>query len=122
MKISTKEVRNGQHTGKVVWVCHYLQPGLLKKPLRNVPPTEVQIVCNEQLPKNKTVYYSEVHFRQVKNGKVLSKVISPVDNTGHRMHCGNELHVFDSEAECIEQWNSEVKSVRRKVKEMERNW
>ena len=112
MKIETKEVRDGKHTGKEVWICHYLRPDLDKKALRNVPPTKALIKSNDELPKNKTVYYSEDHFSPInKIGKVLAKVISPVDNTGYRMRAGNELHVFTKENECIVAWNDQVERV-----------
>ena len=112
MKIETREVRDGLHTGKEVWICHYLRPDLDKKALRNVPPTKVLIRSNEELPKNKIVYYSEDHFAPIsKSGKVLNKVISPVDNTGYRGRAGNELHVFTKENECIEAWNEQIDRV-----------
>ena len=112
MKIETKEVRDGKHTGKEVWVCHYLRPDLDKKALRNVPPTKALIKSNDELPKNKTVYYSEDHFAPInENGKVLAKVISPVDNTGYRSRAGNELHVFTKESECIAAWNEQIDHV-----------
>lgn len=109
MNINTTEVRDGLHTGKEVWVCHYLRPDVYKNPLRNVPPTKVLIKCNTELPKNKRGYYSKVHFAPISNkGKVLARVISPVDNTGFRSRCGNELHVFTEEAECVEAWNNQI--------------
>lgn len=122
MKIETKEVREGKHTGKEVWICHYLQPDLDKKALRNVPPTKVLIRSNDELPKNKTVYYSEDHFSPInKDGKVLAKVISPVDNTGFRGRCGNDLHVFTDERECVESWNKQINEVCDKLHQRELN-
>ncbi len=112
MRIDAKDVRNGSHLGLTVWVCHYLRPDLDKKPLRNIPPTKCVIVSNDELPKNKTVYYSKSHFVPIgKDGKRKSTVISPVDNTGYRMRPGNELNVFDNEQECIDQWHEELKIV-----------
>ena len=105
MQISTTEVRDGKHNDRTVWICHYNQPDLSKKPLRNISPTKCLIVSNDELPKNKTVYYSHSHFRPLNaKGKPLSRIISPVDNTGFRTRCGNELFVFDNEHECIEEW------------------
>ena len=105
----TKEVQQGKMNGETVWVCHYNQPDLNKKPLRNVPPTKCLVVCNDELPKNKTVYYSKSHFKPIgKNGNATSKVISPVDNTGYRMSEGNPLNTFATEAECISKWNEEL--------------
>ena len=97
MKILTSDVRDGKHDGDIVWICHYNQPDLNKKPLRNVKPTRCIVCSNDEPPKNKTVYYSNSHFKTLsKHGAKLSQVISPVDNTGYRCHIGNELFVFDS--------------------------
>jgi hypothetical protein len=110
MKIETQEVRDGKHNGKLVWVCHYNRPDMDKKPLRNLPPTKVLVRCNEKFKPKKTVYYSMSHFSPVnKDDKPLARLISPVDNTGFRGRTGAELSVFDTEAECIAQWNAELK-------------
>jgi len=109
MQIETKSIRDGKMIGDVVWICHYNRPDLDKKPLRNVPPTKVLIRDNDELPKNKKVYYSETHFSPIgKNGKAQAKVISPVDNTGYRTLCGNELFVFTTEEECNAEWNKQL--------------
>lgn len=109
--IETKSMRNGEIDGKIVWICHYNRPDLSKKPLRNIPPTRVLVCSNSELPKNKRVYYSESHFRPInKDGKPTSRIISPVDNTGYRMYCGNELFVFENESDCIKCWNDQLKS------------
>ena len=120
MQIKTKDVREGAKTGQEVWICHYLRPDLNKKPLRNIPPTKVLIQSNDALPKNKTVYYSHTHFVPIsKSGKVLAKIISPVDNTGYRMLAGNELNIFTTEKECISKWNEEVDLVCSKLEAKE---
>jgi hypothetical protein len=122
MIIKTKEVREGMHTGKEVWICHYLRPNSHTKPLRNVPPTKVLIKSNEELPKGKKVYYSEDHFVPIgKNGKPKAKVIPPCDNSGYRFHCGNELWVFTTENECILEWNTQVQEVCDVMKQNELN-
>ena len=109
MKINTQEVQNGQHNDEIVWICHYHRPDLNKKPLRCVPPTRVVVLSNDTLSKNKKVYYSTSHFRPIKeDGKVLSKVISPVDNTGYRSRSGTPLYVFTEEQECIDEWNRQL--------------
>jgi hypothetical protein len=116
MKIETKEIRNGARIGEVVYICHYLRPDLSKKPLRNLPPTKAVVCSNEGLPQNKTVYYSETHFKPIgENGKTKSQIISPVDNTGYRLMCGNEINVFDNKKECIECWNNELDIVLEKI-------
>jgi len=109
VRIETKQVRIGQLDGKIVWICHYNRPDMHKKALRNLPPTKVIIRSNDELPKNKTVYYSASHFSPLsKKGLPLAKVISPVDNTGYRSRAGNELHVFDNEEECNDAWNTQL--------------
>jgi len=119
MKIETKEVRDGKYLGKKVWVCHYNRPDMQKKPLRNLPPTEVLIRSIDELPKGKKVYYSEVFFSPLnKKGLVLSKVISPVDNTGYRSHCGNELYIFNNETECKKHWNTQLNNYFVKLDEL----
>jgi len=109
MQIETSKIRDGEMIGEIVWICHYNRPDLDKKPLRNVPPTKVLVRSNDELPKNKRVYYSGTHFSPIgKSGKATAKVISPVDNTGYRSLCGNELFVFTTEEECIEEWNKQI--------------
>ena len=109
MKIETALVRDGKHLGKKVWICHYNRPDMHKKPLRNIPPTEVLIRSIDELPKGKKVYYSDVFFSPLnKKGEPLSKVISPVDNTGYRVYCGNELHIFNNKKECVDHWNNQL--------------
>lgn len=101
MKISTEQIRDGGLTGETVWVCDFRQPDLNKKAIRHVKPTKVIVKSNNDLPKNKTVYYSENHFSPINDkGKITSKIISPVDNTGFRSRSGVELNVFDNEIEC----------------------
>ena len=110
MELVTKEIREGKHLGEIVWITHYSQPDLDKKALRNVPPTKCLIQPEETA--GKKVYYSETYFAPIgKNGEPTKRVISPVDNTGYRSHCGNELFVFTTEAEANEQWNEQVNAV-----------
>lgn len=119
MKIETALVREGKHLGKKVWVCHYNRPDMYKKPLRNIPPTEVLIRSIDELPKGKKVYYSDVFFSPLnKKGEPLAKVISPVDNTGYRGYCGNELHIFNNEKECKEHWNNQLNNYFVKLDEL----
>lgn len=121
MRIETKEVMEGSHVGRSVWICHYDRPDVDKKPLRSVPPTKCIITSNEDLPEGKTVYYSKCHFRPLgKNGEALSRVVSPVDNTGFRTRSGGKLNVFDNEADCIDQWNADIDVVIVRLHDMER--
>ena len=114
--LKTREVQEGKRNGDTVWVCHYNQPNLDKKPLRNIPPTKCMVVCNSELRKNKRVYYSESHFRPIgKNGKVTAKVISPVDNTGYRSLQGNPLSTFSNREDCECEWNDMLSIVEVKL-------
>lgn len=120
MKLINQEVRDGVFTGDTVWICHYLRPDVDKKALRNVPPTKVLIRSNSELPKNKKVYYSTVHFSPFgKSGNVQAKVISPVDNTGYRTNIGNELFIFTEESECVDEWNKQVSECCGRLEEQE---
>ena len=104
MKVDTKEITDGNLDGQVFWVCDFRfnEYSEATKPLRHVKPTEVIVVCNESLPKNKTVYYSESHFLPLnKQGDpIKSKIIAPFDNTGYRALTGTPLNIFTDEAEC----------------------
>lgn len=127
MQIVTKEVREGMHDDRVVWICHYNQPDLHKKALRNVPPTKAIILPNSKLPSNKRVYYSESHFAPLtKKEEITKKVISPVDNTGYRSLAGNDLFVFDNEDECISCWNEQIddhlESVNKIILSVRKTW
>lgn len=111
MKIDIHIIMNGGLDESIVWVCHYNRPDMNKKPLRNVPPTKVKVRSNVELPKGKRIYYSESHFSVLNSkGSSTSKILSPVDNTGYRSYCGNTLHVFDTESECIVEWNEQLNS------------
>lgn len=114
----TKEVTGGGMVGEKVWICHYLRPDLDKKPLRNLPPTECIVFSNDDLPKNKRVYYSSCHYRPAgKDGKAKSKVISPVDNTGFRSRSGNLLFTFNDKQDCIDSWNKQIEEAETRFKE-----
>lgn len=74
-------------TGKMVWICDYrANADPTKKPIRGIEPTPV--VVTDAKETNKTIYYSPIYFRPVKNGHVMSKVIAPMDNTGYRGYTG----------------------------------
>lgn len=94
--------------GKRFWICDYrLNSKKDSKPIRNVPPKLVQVFSNDDLPKNKRVYYSPVHFREVKNDKILSTIIAPYDNTGYRAYTGISLNIFKTELECVNCFNKQ---------------
>ena len=120
MKISTEEVREGLHNGKIVWISHYNTRNPQRKPLRNITPTKCIISDNESCEvtkkqshgyAKKNIYYSKSHFTPLgKNGTPLKKAISPVDNTGYRSYCGNMLNVFTTEEEAQDSYDKEYLS------------
>ena len=109
MKIKLEDLKAGQK----VYICDYRQEDLNKKPIRNVQPMTVQVVSNDDLPKNKTVYYSDVHFRMIKNkGEgVTSIIIPPFDNTGYRSYPGKMLNIFDNYQECADLFKVQIDDV-----------
>lgn len=109
MRINTTEVREGLHNNKTVWICHYNHPDLHKKPLRNIKPTKAIIMSLSDIANVKNMYYTKSCFVPLnKSNSPLKKYISPVDNTGFRSHYGNELFVFDTEAECRTEWDKQI--------------
>ena len=91
--------------GKNFWICDYrLNYSKDAKPIRSISPRLVKVVDNDTgLPANKNVYYSPIHFREIKgDGKLSSTVIAPFDNTGHRGRTGVSVNIFDNEKQCID--------------------
>lgn len=116
--VDLKQVTDGQLNGARVWVCQYNQPDLYKKPLRNMPPTEMMVVSNEALPKNKKIYYSASHLSPLnKKGEPLSRVVSIFDNTGFRGRTGDSLHIFTNREACVKQWHADLKAVDTQIEE-----
>jgi hypothetical protein len=109
MNIKLEDLKAGQK----VYICDYRKEDLNKKPIRNVQPMLVQVVSNDDLPKNKTVYYSDVHFRMIKNkGEgVTSRIIAPFDNTGYRSYSGVMLNIFDNYEECADLFKVQIDDV-----------
>lgn len=107
MQIDIKEITYGDKwVGKIIWICDYRRPDLSKKAIRHVPPTEVMVVSNNELPSNKKVYYSENHFVKLNaKGQPTKNVIAIYDNTGFRSFTGVPLNAFDDRQECIEKYN-----------------
>ncbi|QWU14231.1 hypothetical protein SAMN04487895_101521 [Paenibacillus sophorae] len=93
-----------------VWICDYRFNDIDNKPIRHVKPKKVVVWSNKDLPKNKKVFYSEFHFREIKeNGKPSSTVIGPYDNTGYRAYTGVSLNIFYSEEECRKHYKKQCK-------------
>jgi len=102
------EFRSKAKIGEEVWICDYRYNDVDNKAIRHIPPKKVVVVSNEDLPKNKRVYYSDFHFREVKgNGKHSNTVIAPYDNTGYRAYTGVSLNIFYNKEECIKHYLSQ---------------
>lgn len=95
-------------TGKMVWICDYrANADPTKKPIRGIEPTPV--VVTDAKETNKTIYYSPIYFRPVKNGHVMSKVIAPMDNTGYRGYTGESVNIFYTVEDCIKCYREQVR-------------
>ncbi|MET3209657.1 UNVERIFIED_CONTAM: hypothetical protein ABIC26_002604 [Paenibacillus sp. PvR008] len=96
-----KEYAPKAKLGDEVWICDYRFNDIDNQPIRHITPRKVVVLSNDNLPKNKRVYYSDFHFRSVnEKGKMLSQVIAPYDNTGYRAYTGVSLNIFYTEEEC----------------------
>ena len=69
------------------------------KPIRAISPRQVMVFDAENA--KKTIYYSPIFFREVKNGKLLAAEINPVDNTGFRSIAGTSVQIFKSKEKCV---------------------
>lgn len=103
--------------GDEVWICDYRHDDINKQPIRSVVPQKVVIEDNDNLPKNKTVYYSDVHFLPVGvNGKPKKQVIAPFDNTGFRGYTGVSVQIFLTEAECRAAYLKQCEKIKEQIK------
>lgn len=95
-------------TGKMVWICDYrANADPTKKPIRGIEPTPV--VVTDAKETNKTIYYSPIYFRPVKNGHIMSKVIAPMDNTGYRGYTGESVNIFYTVEDCVKCYREQVR-------------
>lgn len=107
--IEIEKITDGSMNGKTVWICHYNQPDLNKKPLRNIPPTKVIIRPKEEYPKSRTLYYSESFFSPIHtDGSVLKKYYSPGDNTGFRYRPPNFVSASYSRLDIEKVWSDQI--------------
>jgi len=110
MKIEIKELRDGVHIGKEVWVCDYRWTDFDKKEDRNIKPTKVLIRSTDDT--SKRVNYSNCFFSEIKKDKVVnSSLIKLFDNTGYRTFAGIALNVFTTEAECLKHYKKQAEIV-----------
>lgn len=102
--------------GDRVWICDYRYNNILEKPIRHIEPQEVLIVSNNELPSNKRVYYSVIHFRPIgKTGKPLKQIISPYDNTGFRAYTGISLQIFETKEACIQYYLKQCQAIKQQI-------
>lgn len=107
---------NTINIGDEVWICDYRFETVANKPIRHVVPQKVVIEDNSNLPANKKIYYSSIHFLPLgKNGKPKKQVIAPFDNTGYRGYTGVSLQIFATEKECREAYVRQCKSIEAKI-------
>jgi hypothetical protein len=110
MKLEIKELREGSHNGKIVWICDYRWTDFYKKENRNIKPTQVLIRSTSDT--TKTGYYSSSFFSEIKKDKVAnSSIIRLFDNTGYRSYAGVALNVFTEEKECIDFYKKQANIV-----------
>lgn len=99
--INTKEIADGKHNRKIVWICDLRYKDYDDKPIRHIKPTRVIIRSN--IETTKRIYYSDSHFCKLnsKDNILTSQVIALFDNTGYRCLSGTALNVFDNKGACI---------------------
>lgn len=109
---------NTVNIGDTVWICDFRHDDIMNKPIRHIVPQAVVIADNADLPKGKTVYYSNIHFLPLgKNGTPQKKVIAPFDNTGFRGRTGTGVNVFDTEKECRDFYLTQCNTVKSQIEE-----
>lgn len=113
MKLDINEITTtDKNVGRVFWICDYRQPDINKKAIRHLRPTEAMLVSNDNLPENKTIYYSNNHFRAMNaKGGISATPIPVFDNTGYRSNSGTPIAVFDNEQECINFYNEQIDTI-----------
>lgn len=98
-------------TGKMVWICDYrVNADPTKKPIRDIKPIAAIVTDAEET--KKAIYYSPIYFRPVKNGRVMSKVIAPMDNTGYRCRPGESVNIFYTVEDCVKCYREQVRQAK----------
>lgn len=110
MKLDKKELSNGIHNGKVVWICDYRWTDFDKKEDRNIKPTQALVRSTTET--SKRVNYSDCFFSEIKKDKVVnSSIIKLFDNTGYRTYAGIALNVFTEESQCQKHYKMQADAV-----------
>lgn len=93
------------YEGQIVYICDFRYKDIFKKPIRHVVPVEVLVHSKQILGLKKTTYYSNFCFVPMKNGNlILTKAVSPFDNTGFRSYEGEPVKIFDNMDECVQEY------------------
>lgn len=105
MKLENKDLKDKD----IVFICDYRYSDFNNKPIRSVPPSKVLVRSNSNLPKNKSIYYSDTHFIALnKKDEETSKIIAPFDNTGFRSRTGECVKIYSTLEECTTAYNNLV--------------
>lgn len=115
MKVEASEVAKGMLNGRTLWVCDYRYNDITDKPIRSIVPTKVIVKSNTELPKNKSIYYSDSHFVKMSGEKETSTIIPLFDNTGYRSRTGTPLNIFTEEDECKKFFNRQLDKANEEV-------
>jgi len=120
MKLETKELLDGLHNGKIVWICDYRWLDFDKKEDRKVEPKQVLIRSTDETKKR--VNYSHSFFSEIKKGNVVnSSLIKLFDNTGYRWYSGVALNVFTEEKECRDYYKTQANLVAKLFESYKKN-
>lgn len=104
-------VETSELEGRQVWIVD-IRTSDGNAYIRNVGPTLVRIMSNEELPEGKRIYYSKYHFRKIgKSGKLLKQILAPYDNTGYRSNPGTSVNVFETYEEAVAKYNEQLNDV-----------
>ena len=115
MKVEASEVAEGMLNGRTLWICDYRYNDIADKPIRAIVPTKVVVKSNTELPKNKSIYYSDSHFVKMCGEKETSTIIPLFDNTGYRSRTGTPLNIFTEEDECKKFFNMQLNKANEEV-------
>jgi hypothetical protein len=89
--------------GDEVWIVHYWYRDINRSPARDLPPTHVQIVRNNQDEPIRYIGYLEpdgYHFRPLgKNGQPLAKIFSPHDYEWYTDELSAHIYLTEAEAQ-----------------------
>lgn len=120
MKFDPKEVADGLHDGKIVWICDYLYDSILDIPHRNVLPTRVIITACPPIPAHREC---KSYFSIMKGDDAGQTVIKLYDSSGRpvkifsdRDKCEKEyIKMCEKNLRDIDNQLEKIKALRDKV-------